>query len=222
MRTFQTTYDTEGTSYMIGNDDINNIDKLSKIAQRMRDGNKCVWVNSRNKKEKFYRKAETKREKRGLLKAASKIENVIKNNISDLHRKTAKFLCEKYDTVIIPNFRVKQMTQKKDSNNVWKRNIGSETTRKMLNLGHYKFRQLLIAKGEATGTKIIIGTEEWTSKTCGNCTWINHWLSNEKELKCENCDSRTNRDINAARNIMMLNWDRANLSLKPQPKIYIK
>ena len=48
---------------------------------------------------------------------------MIKNKISDIHRKTIKFLCEKYDTIIIPNFRVKQMSEKKDSNNVWKRKI---------------------------------------------------------------------------------------------------
>jgi len=221
VKIFQTTYDTEGTSYLIGEDDSRKIGKLSKITQRMRDGIKRDWIggdqiikNGRKKlinRKRIFREVKTEKEKKGLLKAAAKIEHKIKNKISDLHRKTAKFLCEKYDTVIIPNFRVKQMSEKKDENNNWKRKIGKETTRQMINWGHYSFRQLLIAKGKATGTNVYVGTEEYTSKTCGNCYWINNKLQGERELQCENCNLTFHRDINAARNIMILNCKKSNL-----------
>ncbi len=35
--------------------------------------------------------------------------------------------------------------------------------------GHYRFRGILKAKGEQMGTRVIVGTEEYTSKTCTNC-----------------------------------------------------
>jgi putative transposase len=232
VKIFQTTYDTNGTSYIIGENDMDKIDNLSKAAQKLRDGNKTVWIggkkeiiNGKHKwvgGKKLVKKAETPKEKRGLLKAAAKVEYKIKNKISDLHRKTAKFLCEKYDTVIIPNFRVKQMSEKKDNNDNWKRKIGKETTRRMINWGHFQFRQLLITKGEATGTNIYVGTEEYTSKTCGNCFWINSKLQGERELQCENCNLVFHRDINAARNIMILNWDKSVLDLFRQKLIIVK
>jgi putative transposase len=221
VKIFQTTYDTEGTSYLIGEDDSNKIDRLSKIAQKMRDGIKRDWIGGdqiiKNGKKKLinrkrnFREATTEKEKKGLLKAAAKIECIIKNKISDIHRKTAKFLCEKYDTIIIPNFRVKQMAEKRDNNDVWKRKIGKETTRKMINWKHFQFRQLLIAKGLTIGTNVYVGTEEYTSKTCGNCFWINTKLKGERELQCENCNLVFHRDINAARNILILNCKKSAL-----------
>ena len=231
VKIFQTTYDTNGSSYMIGENDMDKIDNFSKIAQKLRDGNKTTWVGGKkeiinNKSKwvggkKFFKQAETPKEKKSLLKAAAKVEQRIKNKISDIHRKTAKFLCEKYDTIIIPNFRVKQMSEKRTDNNEWKRKIGKETSRRMINWGHYSFRKLLIAKGEATATNIYVGTEEYTSKTCGNCFWINTKLQGERELECENCKCISHRDINAARNIMILNWGKSGLDLIRGPKLII-
>jgi len=206
VRIFQTTYDTMGSSYTIGEDDANGLDKLGRISSRMRAGMKREWING----VATYREAKNKRERKGLKRAANKIEMKIKNKISDIHRKTAKFLCKKYDTVMIPEFKVQQMTKKKE-NGEWKRKIGKETARKMIRWGHYKFRELLRNKGETNGTNVVIGTEEWTSKTCGNCMWINKELKGEKELICSHCGMKVHRDIGAARNILMLNWERSGL-----------
>ena len=41
----------------------------------------------------------------------------------------AKFLCKKYDTVIIPVFETQKMAKKRDNNGNWKRKINKETTR---------------------------------------------------------------------------------------------
>lgn len=211
VKIFQTAYDTEGSSYLIGENDIEKLNQMSKIADRMRNGIKRTVMNN---KKVFY-KTTNEKERKGLIKAAENVEQKIKNKISDMHRKTANFLCEKYDTVIIPNFQTKQMAEKKDENGKWKRKIGKDTTRKMIRWGHYQFRQLLIAKGEATGTNVYIGTEEWTSKTCGNCFYINHKLKGERTLECENCGYICHRDVNAARNIMILNFDKSGIKFVP-------
>ena len=132
--------------------------------------------------------------------------------ISDIHRKTAKFICDNYDTVIIPAFKSQRMVERKDSEGEWKRKIGKGTSRRLMRWGHYKFRELLRAKGEQTKTRVVVGTEEWTSKTCGKCFKIKHDLGSSKVFQCDNCGFIADRDLNAARNIMMLNWRRAGLT----------
>ena len=201
VRIFQTTYDTEGNSYLIGENGAKKIDSLAGIARRMRAGIYRYYQNGKKK----YRKARNSKERRGLLKAANRIEQRIKNMISDIHRKTVKFLCEKYDTIIIPEFASQDMVRDV------KRKIGKSTARQLLRWSHYKFRELLKCKGEVMGAKVIIGTEEYTSKTCGNCFYVNKHLTGQKTLLCRNCNVKIHRDINGARNILMLNWHKAHL-----------
>lgn len=207
VRIFQTTYDTEGNSYMIGERDINKLDKLGKIASRMRSGMKRYYMNG----EKHYRKAANRKERKGLRKAAGRIEERIKNKINDIHRKVAKFLCKKYDTIIIPKFETQNMARKKDWNGNWKRKINKDTTRRMIRWSHYRFRELLRAKGEEYGSNVVVGTEEWSSKTCGKCFKIKHNLGSNDMYNCDGCGIRMHRDVNGARNILMMNWDKACL-----------
>jgi transposase len=240
-RIFQTIYDNQGNSYLIGgNNDIEKLDRLSRAASRMRSGIKRErlingkvlskeefksmkengtfkeFLRQTNKKtvsnsKKFtYRKARNAKEKESLRKAARFIESKIKNKIIDIHRKTVKFLCDNYDTVIIPEFRVAEMVKKKNDAGEYTRKLGKETTRKLTSWSHYTFRRLLIAKGAVTGTNVVIGTEEWTSKTCGNCGYRNLELGASITLDCQECGCKIHRDINAARNIMILNYDRIN------------
>ena len=53
------------------------------------------------------------------------------------------------------------------------------------------------------GKKINIITEEYTSKTCGRCGWLNNNLSNKDTFKCRSCGLHISRDINGARNILL-------------------
>jgi putative transposase len=201
VRIFQTTYDTSGTSYLIGKDGAMIIDSLAGIAARMRAG---VYRYYKNEKQKF-RRAETEKERKGLLRAANRIEQKIKDMISDCHRKTVKFLCDKYDTIVIPSFGSKGMVE------AVKRKISKTTARRLLRWSHYRFRELLKAKGDITGTNIIVASEEYTSKTCGNCMFINRHLIGQKTIVCSNCHVRMHRDVNAARNILFMNWHLAHL-----------
>jgi hypothetical protein len=125
VRIFQTTYDTEGNSYLIGENGAKKLDSLAGIARRMREGIYRYYKDGKSFSKK-YRKARNSKEKKGLLKAANCIEQRIKNMISDIHRKTAKFLCEKYDTIIIPEFASQDMVRDV------KRKIGKSTARQLL------------------------------------------------------------------------------------------
>lgn len=93
----------------------------------------------------------------------------IKNIINDLHWKTCHYLCSNFKTILLPTFDVTKMTRKLPSRI---RKINSTTTRNMLTLCHYKFKQRLLYKASATGTNVHLCNESYTTKTCGNVvTW---------------------------------------------------
>lgn len=207
IRSFQTTYDTTGTSYSFGESDILKIDSHSRIASRLRSG-----IKKNGKKEKSTK---------SMRRRAQKIENKIKNHMNDMHRKISRFLCEKYDTIILPKFSVREMAQRRDMFGNWKRKINRDTTRRLYRWGHFSFRSLLSSKGEQTGTKVVIATEEWTSKTCTNCLKINWKLGSNKVFRCSCCNLIIDRDINGARNILLKNWELAGISLVPKRVIRI-
>ncbi len=77
-----------------------------------------------------------------------------------------------------------------------------------------KFVTLLEYKCEWHGKHLLrIGRFEPSSKMCSNCGWIKKDLTLEdREWKCEQCDSEHDRDINASKNIKSFALHRQNLS----------
>jgi putative transposase len=71
-------------------------------------------------------------------------------------------------------------------------------------LSHYKFRQHLINKSNEYGCKVIIVTEEYTSKACTRCG-IKSDKYKKRRKKCESCGYKIDRDINGSRNILIKN-----------------
>jgi len=77
----------------------------------------------------------------------------------------------------------------------------------MLTWSHYQFREHLKHKSQLMGNtnQVIVVTEEYTSKTCGQCGKI-HWsLGSNKIFKCPSCKCTLGRDANGARNIFLKN-----------------
>ena len=94
---------------------------------------------------------------------------------------------------------------KRAKNGSWKRKIGKSVVRRMLLWAHYEFRQKLLWVAKRHGTTVVIVNEAYTSKTCSSCGWQNHKLGKKKTFRCSNCDLDMDRDINAARNILLRN-----------------
>ncbi len=51
--------------------------------------------------------------------------------------------------------------------------------------------------------RVIIVTEEYTSKTCGACFNVHNKLGGNKRFACPVCGYEADRDANAARNILI-------------------
>ena len=120
----------------------------------------------------------------------------IKNMINELHWKTISFLIENYDIIILPDFRVSQMVNKKK--------LSRMTKRLMMMYSFYSFKEKLKWKCDIYNKKLIIVDESFTSCTCTVCGKINK--TNGKEyLKYKFCDHETDRDVAGSRNILIKN-----------------
>ena len=138
-----------------------------------------------------------------LLKRVDKIEKPyfmwkkIKNLISELHWKVSSFLVENYDTILLPDFRIKQMVRKGKP-------LG-KMTRRLLNMfSFYKFKEKLQYKCSTYGKKLLVVDESYTSCTCGLCGEINKMGGQEIYL-CQSCGLEIDRDVTGARNILIKN-----------------
>ena len=85
------------------------------------------------------------------------------------------------------------------------RKIKCVTVRKMLNWSHYSFRKRLIDHSEKVGTRVHEVSEDYTSKTCGNCGIMNDNLEREETFYCKECEFNIPRDYNGSRNIFLMN-----------------
>jgi putative transposase len=128
-------------------------------------------------------------------KVLPRLRKKIHNKISDIHRKAAKWMCERYDYIMLPTFPVSKMICKK------RRKINSKTVRNMLNWSHYRFSVILENKANEYGSILYRCREDYTSQTCGKCGFLTK--SGEKIHVCRLCRFIIDRDINGSRNIFL-------------------
>jgi putative transposase len=139
----------------------------------------------------------TPKKKYKLKKRCALLRTKAKHIVSDLHWKTADFLTKNFQVILLPIFNSKNMANKKQ------RKISKTSTRLLLGLSHYSFQQKLLYKANVRGRQVILCKEHYTSKCCGNCGKLNEKLGSKKIFKCDNCNLTMDRDIHAARNILI-------------------
>lgn len=132
-----------------------------------------------------------------MKKRGFKLQERIDNLRKEFHYQAIKYLLSNYDVVIIPDFKVKEMTSTKKDRVLSKSNV-----RRLGLWCHYTFRQRLINKAELLGKQVIVTDERYTTKVCGNCGQYNK-ITTEKEFTCTSCKTFLDRDINASRNILV-------------------
>ena len=144
----------------------------------------------------YYKSIQTKVKKylkNKLRKRILFLNEKIKNKVNEIHWKTINYLTNNYNNILLPEFETQKMTN----------NLHRKVNRKMMFWSHYKFKQRLIWKCNLKNRNIKIVNESYTSKTCTNCGWLNHNLSNKDCFKCNKCCIEIDRDTNGARNILL-------------------
>jgi putative transposase len=184
VRTFATTYDTEGNVVEWGKEDRKQLFRLAVHMDKL--------ISS-------AASSETKAKKRcKLKKVILRMRERLRNLVDELHKKLSTWLCRNYEVILIPEFRSSGMIGKHN------RRLTSKVVRQMLTWSHYRFRQRLVHKSrEFAGVSVVFTSEAYTSQTCGCCGQLHTALGLRKEFQCPHCGYAIDRDINGARNIMI-------------------
>lgn len=180
VRTFQTGYDINGVSIEFGKNDSEHLYRLSLHGDKLKS---------------MVDKESNKRRKISLHRAWLRLLLRIRRKVDDMHKKLCTFLCRCYKIILLPELKSSKLITRA------KRDMDEKNVRKILLLSHYKFRELLKAKAQTfSGCTLIICDEQYTSKTCGN---LHASVGKSKVYSCCKCGKVFDRDINAARNILI-------------------
>ena len=136
------------------------------------------------------------RKRRNIKRRCISLRTKVRNIVTDLHWKTANYLCSTYKNILLPSFTVKSMIGRQD------RNIPKSVVRRMVLLSHYKFKERLRYLCGKMGSNLYVVNEAYTSKTCGNCGCLGN-VGSSAIFKCESCGVEIDRDYNGSRNILL-------------------
>ena len=174
-----TGFDPDGHIVTLGKQDIGQIARLQHYYRKFQGRIKKSNVS-------------TKKRKRMNI-ALQKINDRIYNLVDDMHKKITRFLVTNYNNIHIPKLNFHNF-----------KNMSKKHKARFASLRHCSLIDRIIDKTrEFPKTKVFIETEEYTSKTCTNCGWLNNNLGSKKEFKCPCCGLNISRDTNGARNIML-------------------
>ena len=184
VRTFQTIYDADGQCIEWGKGDMNYVFILCRQADQIQ--------------KKISEKKKQKRSTWSLRRAYHRKVRKLQDKIKECHNKLALFLCENYHVVLIPKFQVSRMVKKGN------RKIRKKTVRQMCCWSHFAFRKSLKSKAALFPWCTIVEVgEAYTSKTCEVCGTLPNKLGGSKVFKCPKCNHTADRDIHAAKNILL-------------------
>jgi putative transposase len=127
-----------------------------------------------------------------------RINNKIKNKVNELHWKSINFLISNYKNIFIGNMSSKNISSKSYS-------LPKMCKRVALHANLFKYRERLKYKCFITGTNYKLVKEWMTSLTCSCCGNVKtkKELGTNKTYKCSLCSNIMDRDVNAARNMLL-------------------
>jgi putative transposase len=177
-KNFITCYDPEGKVITWGKRDVGRIARLLHYRNKL--SSKASKLTNMN------------REKR-VKKAILRMNENIRDLVSELHKKLSKWLCSNYSHIFIPRLNFHKMSKLKKINK-----------QKIAALSHCSFLDRLNFKArEYPGCNVLEVNESYTSKTCSGCGYQNEKLGNKDVFDCKSCNLKIGRDTNAAKNVML-------------------
>ncbi len=196
VRSLHTFYSPEGVCGKIGD---NLSKKLMKIYNKIDILKSLITkTNKENNKDSYYK---NKRTRSNMKRRCVWLKTKASNIVNDFHWKAASFYCKNFELIVIPKLDTKSLQKK------IKKQFGlkssSKRIREMMILSHSRLVDRIIYKAKEYNRKVLIVEEHYTSQTCGNCGILKKDLGSNKILKCDNCKSILDRDINGSRNILL-------------------
>jgi putative transposase len=182
---------------------------LGKIARL------CQHLDKMQSKRDRLKGAKFSKLRYRLKQAMERVRTKIKNLRSEAHKQIGSYLARNYDVIYLPTFETSQMVAKGG------RRLNSKSARAMMTWAFYQFSQTLehlcnrygMRYAQATPTRLVRVSEEYTSKTCTKCGHVHRKLGGSKIFKCPNCGHEIPRDFNGALGIFLKAlWDTTMLS----------
>lgn len=195
VRTFATCYDPEGTAIKWGCEGEDGTPSANNKLWRI--ANQIQSLRTRMGKHTILH-----RKRYRMRRAAFRLDMRVRHMVDELHHKLARWLCTNYEAVILPEFRVSGMVEKRNSKRKWKRKIAKKTVRQLYSLSQCRFREFLKHKAGELGSSLAIVSERYTTMTCGSCGLLNV-VGGSEVYRCRFCGYIADRDINASRNILL-------------------
>ena len=135
----------------------------------------------------------TPHKRRGIQKRCKKLRAKAHHIVENFQWHCVNYLLENFDVILLPEFSVKNM-----------KNVGRSTKRIGYAQCHYQFAQKLQQRVDQRKDRVLIRcNESYTSKTCSACGYQDDKLGTARIYDCPNCKVVQDRDLNAARNIMI-------------------
>lgn len=186
------------------------------------------WQKKIKKYQSILDKNKNKNEKKinNKKKLKTKIRKLylkIKGYVNEIHKKSAKYLCENYLNILLPEFKTKPMISKYEIKNRTNKikELTKEEGKKELRLlnkkirlsknikfvlsmqSHYKFKEYLKATAKRYRTNIHEVDESYTSQCCTMCGILSKDYDNKRVKTCKACKYKLDRDENGSRNIYL-------------------
>ena len=158
-------------------------DKMQSLAAE----ETCTCQRRRHLKDRFHK----------LLRRA-------KNRRIAAHRVAIQEIWKRADVVLLPRLQTARLARKEDEDTGKRRPFGPSAARQMLTWAHYEFFKA-VAHSAARGEhrRVVWVEEGYTSKTCGCCGFVHPNLGGNDVFTCPSCGFRADRDLHAARNILL-------------------
>ncbi len=155
--------------------------------------------------------AATGRRSKKRHRQISELHRKIARQRRDHHHKTARSLVNSYDTIVVEKLTVANMVRRPqpkpdpDRHGQWLPNGAAAKTglnRSISDAGWAQFLNILDAKAEEAGRRVIRVPAHHTSQTCANCGHVHASNRDGEAFQCRSCGHTAHADINAAINIL--------------------
>lgn len=102
----------------------------------------------------------------------------VTRRVRALHEHTAAWLLSNFTVVLVSNTNTGQMVGRKNK-------LHPTVRRGMLQLAHYRFRQVLLSMARRRPhCRVIEVDEAYTTHTCGKCGWLHKTVGSRKTYRC--------------------------------------
>jgi putative transposase len=123
-------------------------------------------------------------------KKVAQLHKRVKNRRIDFLHKLSNAYVEKYDKIVLEDLNISDMVQ------------GEMNSKNTADSAWRTFLQLILYKAESANTEVILVDPKDTSKECSRCGVKTDKKLWQREHSCPSCGYTTDRDYNAAQNIL--------------------